>query len=209
MYLRGDKVKHTKKPEWGSGIVLDDENDGKVVINFRDTGIKTISTAMDFLHKVSGGNSKDSKSALQKVKSSNGEKQCCIYAIKTLSDLKASFKNGGKGTFTEGKPWSTGRELFKDAKNEDKNLYVVFANADTTWDLLYYAKLTIIEILPNTDKKGKSKDMTRYSFEGMKRYPKRNPPYNKMDLLVDSTGEGIPEGYIKSYAICRKPSYLI
>ena len=209
MYLQGDKVKHTKKPEWGFGIVLDDENDEKVVVNFRDAGMKTISTAMDFLRKVSGGNSSDSKSALQKVKGSNGGKQCCIYAIKTLSDLKAAFKNGGKGTFTEGKPWSAGRELFKDAENEDKNLYVVFANADTTWDLLFYAKLTKIEILPNTDKKGKSKDMTRYSFEKMKRYPKRNPPYNKMDLLVDSTGVRIPEGFIKSYAICRKPAYLI
>ena len=52
MYLRDDKVKHTKKPEWGSGIVLEDEKDGKVAIKFRDAGKKTIATAMDFLHIV-------------------------------------------------------------------------------------------------------------------------------------------------------------
>jgi hypothetical protein len=122
--------------------------------------------------------------------------------------LSAAFKNGGKGTFTEGKPWSTGLELFKDAKNEDKDLYIIFANADSIWDLLFYAKLTEIEILPNTDKENNSKSMTRYSFDEMKRYPKKNPPYDKTDLLLDSSGEGISEEFIRPYAICRKPDYL-
>lgn len=224
MYLRGDKVKHTKKPEWGSGIVLEDEKDHKVGINFRNAGKKTISTAMKFLHIVSRGNLNDNKSATQPPRLSNkmglaslqmsgnskGEKQCCIFAIKTLVDLRTAFKTGGRGTFTEGRSWRRGRlKLLEYAKSDNKDFYVVFANADSVWDLLFYAKLNKIEILPNTERKGKTNSMSRYSFEDMKRYPKRRPPYNKTDLLVDHSGEGIPEGYRRSYVICRKPDCLI
>jgi len=142
-----------------------------------------------------------------RVKSSGGK--CCIYAIKAVKDLNKAYRNGKQGTFdSEEKPWTTGLKLLKDAISENGFLPVVFADAGSTWDLLYWAKLTKIEIFPNKNIKSKSKWMTIYSFQDMRRYPKGKPPYNKTDLIVDSTGKPMGEGYIKSYVICRRPGYL-
>lgn len=135
-------------------------------------------------------------------------RQCCIYAIKAVKDLNNAYKNGKKGMFIEDKPWSTGLNLCTAALNENTYLPVVFADAGSTWELLYWAKLTNVEIFPNTNKQSKSKFVTRYSFQDMRQYPRRKPPYNIADLILDSTGEAIKKGYIKSYAICRKPECL-
>jgi hypothetical protein len=138
----------------------------------------------------------------------NSGNKCCIYAIKKKKDLDEAYKNGKMGTFIEDKTWRAGFELFEDAVHENTYLPIVFANAESIWELLYWAKLTKVKILPNTHKQSKSNLMTQYSFKDMQRYPKKYPPYNITDLTLDSTGEPIKEGFIKSYAICRKPKCL-
>lgn len=136
------------------------------------------------------------------------KKQLCIYAIKAVKDLNEAYKNGKMGTFLEEKAWREGREHFKDARNEDTYLPIIFADAGSIWELLYWAKLTNVEILPNINKQSKSKSMTRYSFKDMQRYPKRKTPYSMTELIVNSTGKPISEGFIRSYSICVRPQYL-
>lgn len=153
--------------------------------------------------------------AIYKVVDTNQKKRtatrgmpCCIYTIKNKKDLDKAYKNGKSGSYTENKAWRTGLDHFIDAKNMGAYLPIVFADADSIWELLYWAKLTEVKILINTNKEIKSHDVTQYSFQDMKRYPKKDPPYNYTDLILDKTGERIQEGFIRPYAICRIPNYL-
>jgi hypothetical protein len=69
-----------------------------------------------------------------------------IYTIRHQRDLDEMYGGNRKGEFTENKTWKTGRKLFREAKRADQQMPVIFASAEITDKILYYAMLNEIEI---------------------------------------------------------------
>lgn len=99
-----------------------------------------------------------------------------------------------KGVYTQF--WTVPNE----AQAGGQRMPVVFSDAATTGDLLYYAWLTGIELLSD-DTRGP----TRYSFEGLTSIRSGLP---KSTLLLKSSGQPLSDDYIRPYVICYTPDFL-
>jgi hypothetical protein len=120
----------------------------------------------------------------------------CIYTIKHSDDLRATLANGGRDTYTEGRKWVRAKQLLDEAKRTGKRLPVVFAPAEGTSDLFAWALLD--EIVPD--------ETSRYTFSELRLF---DPQPHKTTLRKASDGEPLDEWFIRPYAICRTPDYLM
>ena len=124
----------------------------------------------------------------------------CVYTIIHVDELKRVHRDGGAGSFTENKRWVTGAQLLKEAQVAGQRMAVIFADAATTAELLYYAWLTEIELLDDD-----SRGPTRYSFEDLTPI---HPSLPKSTLLLKSSGQPLNDNYIRPYVICHTPNFL-
>ena len=122
--------------------------------------------------------------------------ELCIYSIKHSDDLRAAIAKGGRGTYTEQKTWTRAKKLLVEAKRAGKRLPVVFAPAEETSHLFVWALLD--EVVP-------SKTST-YTFSELRKFESQ---LQKSTLSKDADGEPLDEGFIRPYAICRTPDYLV
>ena len=83
------------------------------------------------------------------------------------------------------------------------NMLIIFAAAEKTSNLIYYANLEAIKI----DKEDSNSSVTTFRISELK--PFKNPKPKKTSLIVRSTGRAIPEGHIGPYVICKTPRSLI
>ncbi len=120
----------------------------------------------------------------------------CIYTIRRSSDLDERFKEGGTGTFTEQKEWKSGMELLDEARATGKELPIIFAAGESIAGLAFWAIITDLRVEPGR---------TTYSFERLTRI-KSEPPLSL--LKVRSTGDPLPNNFIRPYAICHTPFLL-
>lgn len=118
----------------------------------------------------------------------------CIYAIKRSDDLIAAVRNGGAGSFTEDRAWVRGKKLLEEARRAGERFPVIFAPAETTLHLFGWALLDEITVGEKTD----------YSFSGLRTFDRR---ISKTRLRKEN-GDPIPENYIRSYVVVRKPGFL-
>ncbi len=128
----------------------------------------------------------------------------CIYTIAHTDKLNDIFeRKNGKGRLIERKKWATAQRLLSDSKRNHKQMYVVFASAEQTEDLIYWAKLEDIKI----EADGNNDLATTYRFSGLT--PFSTPLPKKSFLVLKSNGRSISTGFIRPYAICRTPSFLL
>jgi hypothetical protein len=120
----------------------------------------------------------------------------CIYTIKHSDDLRATLANGGRGTYTENKKWVKAKQLLEKAKRAGKRLPVIFAPAEGTRHLFAWAVLD--EVVPD--------ETSRYTFSGLQLF---DPQPYKTTLRKASNGEPLDEQFIRPYAICQTPDYLV
>lgn len=121
----------------------------------------------------------------------------CIYTIAHLDKLRALEARGGSGTLKEAKPWTSGRKLLERAREAKLDLPILFADATDCSQLLYWAVITSIKL---------TTDGTTYSFERLRSLPGNRTPQK---LVLLSTGKKIAPGYIRPYALCRTPPFLL
>lgn len=122
----------------------------------------------------------------------------CIYTIRSRRDLDETYLRNGKGEFTENKTWKTGWKLFQEAKRSGQRMPVIFASAEVTDKLIYYALLNDIEI-------DETNYTTRYEFTQLEKV-KGDLPLSTLRLR--STNQPLSENYIRPYAICLTPSFI-
>ena len=122
----------------------------------------------------------------------------CVYTILHSDRLHEMYNRGGSAKLFETKKWSTGYGLFCKAKNAGRKMMVVYAGAEDTRDLIYYATIKDITIT--------SDDHTEYSIENLIPI---NPPRPKHSLILRSTGRNMDQWYIRPYAICQTPDFLL
>jgi hypothetical protein len=120
----------------------------------------------------------------------------CIDTIKHSDDLRAALTAGGRGTYTERKKWVRGKQLLDEAKRAGKRLPIIFAPAEGTSDLFAWALLD--EVIPG--------ETSSYTFSELRLF---NPQPPNSTLKKDRDDEPLGEGFIRPYAICRTPDYLV
>jgi hypothetical protein len=118
----------------------------------------------------------------------------CVYTIRRISDLKSVV--GKKGSFDEKKRWITGKQLHDDAKRLEHRLPIIFWPAEKTLELFGWALLDDIII---------TAEGTHYEFSNLKPFDK---PIEKAEL-EKRNGDRLNENFIRPYAICRTPPFLL
>jgi len=120
-----------------------------------------------------------------------------VYAIKSRPDIDRAIANGGKGTFIENKRWIAVERLFRTAQREQTPMLVLLGYAEDTDGVRYWATLTDVTV---------DGDRTVYKFDNLtKILPKRSLSF----LTLKSTGKPLSNEFIRSYAICQTPSFIV
>lgn len=120
----------------------------------------------------------------------------CVYTIVQSRKLDEIREKGGTAKLTEGKRWTSAKQLLAQAQQHELLMPIIFAAAENTEKLIYYAELT--NITPR-------RNGTTYSFTRLTRINGRFP---KTRLTIKLSGKRIPKNFIKPYAICRTPAFL-
>ena len=125
-----------------------------------------------------------------------------IYTIRHSKKLAADLKRGGKGIFTEKKPWTTAQDFLRRAQELDQKLPIIFADAETVEGLIYFAYIDELDVsLPDE----KDRRTTTIHFSALQRFRKM---YTLDCLIVKSTRECLPNSFIKNLAYCHTPDFL-
>jgi len=126
----------------------------------------------------------------------------CVYTIRHSHDIKTAYNKGGKGKFTENRPWTTAEKIFMKAKKAGSIFPIVFGYAERIHKVKYWARVTDIKISIGKD----GKKNTTYSFDRLSRIPDKR--YIK-DLVLKSTRKTISPGFIRPLAVCITPDYIL
>lgn len=120
-----------------------------------------------------------------------------VYTIAHPETLRQLYdEENGYGSLPEGKRWTTAVSLWHDAQICDETLPIVFADATDCSRLIYWARVSSINV---------EDDGTRYSFSGLKKIPGSHSP---QELVLTHTGAHIAPGFIRPYALVRTPKFL-
>ncbi|CAN5197791.1 hypothetical protein BH09MYX1_BH09MYX1_51630 [soil metagenome] len=119
-----------------------------------------------------------------------------IYTILAETTLDELAKRSGDIDLRETKRWVTGKRLFDAAKRVGNEMAVIYA--DAAYDcskLVYWGRLTHLEV---------SATGTSYTVTDLR--PIRR--HRAQELVLESTGQTIAEGYLRPYAIVETPSFV-
>ena len=126
----------------------------------------------------------------------------CIYTMPKRDDLQYYYMSEGSGDFGVKKIWRTGLYLFYLAKKQKVEIPIFFSAADENSGLIYYAFLDSIKI----DETEKNVFRTTYSFHDLTEIKEPKP---KSSLKLRSTDNPLSDNYIRPYAICQTPDFII
>ena len=127
----------------------------------------------------------------------NSFSEYCVYAIVERKKLDHDFKRQVSCSYKEGKPWATAASLLENSRLKKCNMPVLFGNADDCSQLSHWGLLTDVRV-----NDGKSE----YTVDRLRKIGGNPVP---QDLVLRSTGRNIAPHFIKSYAICNTPSFLL
>jgi len=122
----------------------------------------------------------------------------CVYAIVERKKLDHDFKRQVSCSYKEGKPWATAASLLEKSRLMKSNMPVLLGNADDCSQLSHWGLLTDIQV--NDDK------TSGYTVDRLRKIGGTRAP---QDLVLRSTGKNIAPHFIKSYAICKTPAFLL
>ncbi len=121
----------------------------------------------------------------------------CVYTISHRDKLSAALAEGGSVTFRESRRWTTAAKKLQAAIDAGEALSIVFADAANCSALLYWARLREVALVDGG---------TRYTVEQLAPLDGRHSP---QDLQLASTGRHIAPDFIRPYAICKTPEFLV
>jgi hypothetical protein len=122
----------------------------------------------------------------------------CVYTIVQGGQLATAARTGGSVTFPEGRTWKTGLRLWRHAQAEGEAFAVLFGDATDCSRLEYWGLITEIELVD---------EGTSYTVECIRKLTADD--HKPQELVLQSSGKRIAPGFIKPYAICRTPDFLV
>jgi hypothetical protein len=120
----------------------------------------------------------------------------CVSTIVRGDLLKEAARKGRPVTFTEGKPWVTGRDLWQAARAARLGMPVLLSDARHCSRLLYWGLLTSIELGGGS---------TSYRVDKVRRLKGK---HTRQELILRSTGRQVAANFIRPYAIVETPEFL-
>ena len=121
----------------------------------------------------------------------------CIYTMRKSDNLQYIYLGDGAGKFSEKKIWRTGHALFQQAREDNNKMPIFFSAAEEDSGLIYFAFLESIEI---------GDSVTTYSFSDLNEIDETKP---LSSLKLRSSQRPLSDNYIRPYAICETPDFLI
>ena len=121
----------------------------------------------------------------------------CIYTIAHRDRLANGARKGGCVTFREGRRWVTGHQLWQEAQQARIAMPVLLADAAWCSHLLYWGVLTAVEL---------SGAGTTFKVDRLRRFLR---PRRTQALVLRSTCRHIAPHFIRPYAICRTPRFVV
>jgi uncharacterized protein YeaO (DUF488 family) len=121
----------------------------------------------------------------------------CVYTIahpEILEDFIAC--SGSAGVLREGKSWTSAMRIWHEAQSEGRVLPILFADATDCSRLIFSARMDGIVL---------GDGGTQFAFSGLKRIPGNHSP---QELVLESTGGRIAQGFIRPYALVRTPKFI-
>jgi hypothetical protein len=123
-----------------------------------------------------------------------------IYVNRASESLpKAVEGKDISDALTEYRPWTSGKKLFDDARESGCDLALIFAQFS---QLDYWAIAEDITVREDND----GKKVTNYRFSSLQKIPGR--ARYRSDLTVLTTGEPLPDAFIRSYVLVKTPAFL-
>lgn len=123
----------------------------------------------------------------------------CVYTILHSDELHRQAAEGGRHSLTERKVWKTGSQLWAEAERSGQRMPVVFSGADVDTGLFYWA--TIDDIVVNHENR-----QTICSYSDLREI---SPPRKLSQLQLREGNRQLSDDYIRPYAICKTPSFLV
>jgi hypothetical protein len=127
----------------------------------------------------------------------------CVYTITKSSNLKKREQKNRIEPITEQKNWVTAKRLLAEARQNNKEMIIIFAAAEDTRHLIYWAKLNRVKIESDEN----DKLTTTYWFSDLT--PFSAPLPRKTSLILKQSGKPVSKGFIRPYAICRTTKLLL
>ncbi len=124
-----------------------------------------------------------------------------VYTMRHSSALDAEADGKGQHVLNERKAWVTGQVLWAAAHRSGELMPVIFSPAEDDTGLIYWAHIDDIEITGTGDSR-----TTTCAYSDLK--PIR-PSRPKSSLVLKSTGRPLSDNYIRPYAICYTPDFLV
>ena len=121
----------------------------------------------------------------------------CVYTIVHKDILAEAARKGGPSTFTENKPWVTGFARWQRALKDGLSMAVLLGDATDCSKLIYWGILTKIQI---------GEEGTNYTVDHLRRFAKQRKP---QELVLRKSGKNIAPNFIRPYALCRTPSFIV
>lgn len=124
-------------------------------------------------------------------------KEVCIYTTKKKSDLIRDIEDGGKGSYHIKTKMVTAVALLARCKQRGLPLPVIISDAACCINLVAYGMMTSIVV---------SENGTEYGFENLQKIQGK---HKLSELRLISTGNNISEDFIRPYAICYQPDFIL
>jgi hypothetical protein len=122
-----------------------------------------------------------------------------IYTIVHPGRLATAATKVEASGFQEGRPWITGRRLWREAKAGGAAMPVLFGDATDCKRLIYWGVLTKVVV----DEKTRT---TKYFVKQVRKLKGGHTP---QQLVLKNSGKCIAPKFIYPYAICWAPQFVM
>ncbi|HET9960685.1 MAG TPA: hypothetical protein VFQ61_39710, partial [Polyangiaceae bacterium] len=120
-----------------------------------------------------------------------------VYTILNPKLLAEWASSTDDAQLRETKRWVTAKRYFDDAQRRGLEMAVIYADAAQDCSkLIYWGRLTSVEV---------DADGTSYTVAGLTPLT----GHRTQELVLLSTSEQIAPGYIRPYAVVRRPPFLV
>jgi hypothetical protein len=125
----------------------------------------------------------------------------CVYTIVEGEKLTNDFKKQKECCYDEGRPWVSAANLLEESRLTNSRMPVLFGDASNCGPLLYWGWLKDVQV-----QNGKT---TKYKVERLQKIGGKPAPQVVQDLVRRKPRINIAPNFIRPYAICETPSFLL
>lgn len=126
-----------------------------------------------------------------------------VYTVRRKKDLDQWASAGVAFTFRENKRWVSMAAHLERATNADAALPILFAAGESIDGVIYEGRLTRLVL---SEARSDDAEFSEITVTSLRRIRPKRP---LSDLRLISTGRPLSDSFIRPYAICHTPSFVL